>query len=280
MTINKNSIKRCAFVSDSSRPSCNNTCFTIVATACVVPPVGVPGLIRSDPVDRLTDYINTLRKWLKTDDRRIGNIVILENSGYPPQELLDLILRDLIWDGDRSVEVISYVAPARPYGLHYGYSEFQMIDDLIDYSEFRSEFFIKVTGRYYYSKISKLIDAVGSDFTFVFDSISRPSIPFFLNNPAKSASVGIFLCRREYFNKFIRSLYVMMCNKPRFTHIEDIIFDKFIVTHGSDGVLCRFPVNCDPEGFGGNGDNLKSGSKRMKSIVRALFRRVFPNVWI
>jgi hypothetical protein len=71
-----------------------------------------------------------------------------------------------------------------------------------------------------------------------------------------------------------------MEDKPRKTHIEGIIYDKFVHMHGSGGISMRFPVQCTPYGIGGNGQNLASPRKRIEGCVRAAQRTLCPWLWI
>lgn len=253
--------------------------YTLLATACITPPIGTRGLVRASPELRLRDYIEALSKSLKIEDSRIGKLVLLENSGFSASRLGKLIT-ERAGEIRRDIEVISYLAPQRPEGVHYGYSEFQMIDDLMDRSIWLSSKFIKITGRYWYPDISLLLDKIPTDIKFAFDSVRRPALPPFLKNPARSADIGIFVASKDFYDTYVRRLYLSMAERPRFSHIEDRIFDSFVNNGNYENLICRFPVNCEPAGFGGNGDDLRAMDKKIKSAVRALARRVVPDFWI
>ncbi len=268
--------------------------FFILATACVAPKP-VPGLVRVLPQDRLSDYVKACAWWLALDDDRLGTLVILENSGYDPVSLGESILAELETRGGchkRGMEIITYYGPDRPIGLHYGYSEFQMIDDLLDrsLSAKRYRLFIKTTGRYLYPDISRLLDrwCFGKmdnkgrychvRLRFLCDSKNIPR--FLWRKPARSASVGLFVTSLDYYNNSIRSLYKNMDDRPRHTHIEDIIYDKLLNLHSSRGIFIRFPTNCEPNGIGGNGEPLFSTGKRIKALIRGVCRVIAPTLWI
>ena len=257
---------------------CNKQPYAILATACVAPPVN-PKVLRFDPKVRLNDYVLSLSRWLQSDNENLGDLVVLENSGIDPKEFCNKIINN-IKDPLRNIEVISYCSPSRPDGLHYGYSEFQMIDDLMDSSHFLGDMFVKVTGRYYYANASKVIESLPQRINFACDSKNRPGIPLLALNPARSVDVGLFISNKSFYNSNIRKLYAIMENKNRFTHIEDIIFDKFLKFHGKDNIYLRFPVSCYPEGVGGNGDNLCSTKKKIQNSIKAFIRFAYPKLWI
>lgn len=183
-------------------------------------------------------------------------------------------------DQRRNLEIISYKGPPKPDGLHYGWSEFRMIDDLMDTSTHLSGRFIKITGRYIYPRIDAYCKFLDSGVVFSIDSKNRPAIPFVIKNPARSCKAGIFFSEVDFYNFNIRKLYQEMRLEPRKTHIEDIIFDRLIDYHGKNGISLRFPVEVSPRGVGGNGQNLGSPRKVMESYVRASCRRFFPWFWL
>ncbi len=268
--------------------------FFILATACVTPKP-VPRLVRTLPQDRLSDYVKACARWLSLDDDRLGTLVIVENSGYDPALLGNGLLAELESRGQslkRGMEIITYRGPDRPSGIHYGYSEFQMIDDLLDQclSIKKYPLFIKATGRYIYPHIDRLLnkcdfhkaDNFGGCYqkrlTFLCDSKIIPG--FLWRQQFRTTSVGLFITDFEFFNSEIRCLYRTMKNAHRHTHIEDVIFDKLLPLHGHEGIFLRFPVNCEPRGIGGNGDQLGGPSKVIKAWIKSVARIIFPGLWL
>ena len=61
--------------------------YLLVMTACVDPSQGEYRLNRADPTIRLEDYKTALRFWLQFPDKRIRNILFIENSNYPLDRL-------------------------------------------------------------------------------------------------------------------------------------------------------------------------------------------------
>jgi len=253
--------------------------YSLLATACVAPPPA-PGLARAEPAERLSDYGDALAKWVDHRDPRIGNIIVLENSGQLVNELVDEIAKR-VRKPQRGIELISYVGPARAPGLHYGFSEFQMIDHLLDSATGAlNERLIKTTGRYYYPAISRLLDRLPENFSFVADSVVHAAVPYLGRAGGRTTRTGLFIAEAHFFDTKLRRLYQIMQPINRLSHIDDLIFDVFRGEHGREGIYMRFPVNCEPEGIGGNGDNFGSPKKRVKGALRGLLRAVAPSIWL
>lgn len=251
---------------------------TILATACVSPPPA-PFLIRVDPAERLRDYVRALAWWLDRDDLRLGPLVVLEDSGFDPHLLLSAV-HDAAVSPKRSIEVLSYIGPARPDGLHYGWSEFEMIDHFLDNSSLLGRRFMKVTGRYIFPRYGRLMDLIPDSIKLAFDSVERPAFPPLRPIAKRSADVAIFIADKDYYCKHVRHLYSCMRAVPRFTHIEDVLFDQFRSAHGNGQVMCRFPVSCDPAGIGGNGEDLTNLRVRGRRALRSLSRMILPGLWL
>lgn len=262
--------------SDFSDPITDS--WTLLATACVSPKY-VPGLNRFNPQQRLKDYVTSLRWYLTLTDSRFGPLVILENSGFGAENLLAEILSDPLISINRDIEILSYSAPDRPTGLHYGFSEFQMIDHLMDSSFLLTEKFVKVTGRYIFPDLSRLTALIPSELSFACDSTNRKKLRPIFWSDSRSANTSIFFARRPFFDANVRYLYKKMTSNPRLTHIEDIIFDIFFELNSTD-VSLRFPIYIHPSGIGGNGDNLDSWSKQAKTYVRRFCRQFLPGYWL
>jgi hypothetical protein len=255
----------------------NEATYSVLATACVRP-AAFPGLARTDPAARLDDYAGALAAVAGSTDPRIGPLVVLENSGADPEAFLARVL-DLLpgRNAARGIEVVSHQAPDRVPGLHYGYSEFQTIDQLMEHSTLLGPRFIKVTGRYRFPALSPLLGHVPAGSGFFCDSQDLPAIPG--RREQRTINASIFIADRRFYDARVRHLYRRMRQEYRFTHVENIIFDALIAEHHRSGeVTLRFPVPCDAVGVGGNGGALDGGKTRQR--LRALARRYFPGLWL
>lgn len=273
-------IRKAIFDFGFRQGSVTRSSIDVIVSACVSPPAN-PKLARSSSSNRIADYLKAISYLIALEEDILGSVIVLENSGFDPDTFGREILRELgSRRPNRNFEVLSCTAAARPDGLHYGYSEFQMFDVLLDDSEYFREctHFIKITGRYIYPKVCALVSCFSSDLNFVCDSKNIPA--FLWRKASQSTSVGLFYASKDFFNLHIRHLYLKMNNEPRHTHIEDIIFDRFHGRRADSKILLRFPVECAPSGIGGNGDNLNTHSKRIKSLIRSFFRKWAPSIWI
>lgn len=272
-------IRRARVDGPSRAPGVSPPLYSILATACIAPPA-YPGLQRTDPDIRMGDYLSALATLAVLDDARLGALVMLENSGMDPDRFIDDLLASM---GSRplrrSIEVVSYTAPPRPLLMHYGYSEFQMIDLLMDHSTLLASHFVKVTGRYRFPALSRLLDHVPVPPAWLCDAQDIPSI--LGRNASRTTSTALFIASRAFYDRRIRHLYREMQQRPRFTHVENLIYDELRPEHGfTPAVSLRFPVNCEAAGVGGNGDTLAGIGRRTRSSVRGLARRVAPRLWL
>ena len=253
--------------------------YSVLVTACVAPPSHA-GLQRTDPALRMQDYLSAVGTLAVLEDARLGALVVLENSGMDP----DLFIKCLVVSLGprplrRSVEVISCVAPPRPSLMHYGYSEFQMIDLLMDHSTLLTSHFVKITGRYLFPALSRLLDRISSQPSWLCDAQDIP--PILGRNASQTTNTSIFIASRAFFDSRIRHLYRRMQQLPRCSHVENLIYNELRPEHSFGGGVClRLPINCEPIGIGGNGEELASVSRRMKSSVRGLARHIAPRIWL
>ena len=274
------SVRRaCVDAPSSPLPGRSAPLYSLLATACVTPPAQSE-LRRTDPALRMQDYLSALSSLAALDDERVGALVVLENSGMDP----DLFIRDLLATLGprplrRSVEVISCVAPPRPPLMHYGYAEFQMIDLLMDHSTLLTSNFVKITGRYRFPALSRLLNRISRPPCWLCDARDVPQILGW--NASQTTNTSIFIASRGFFDRRIRHLYERMQQLPRFSHVENLIYDELRPEHRFGGDVClRLPINCEPVGIGGNGEVLDSFRRRMKSLARGLARRIAPWIWL
>ena len=107
----------------------------LLLTACIAPTAATLQkhvLQRSDPLVRLHDYKTALQYWLNYPDDRITGIVFIENSHFSLAELQQLAADSN--SQQRSIEFLKCQPEEVPDGVHYGYSELQMIDEAFDRS--------------------------------------------------------------------------------------------------------------------------------------------------
>ena len=254
--------------------------FTVVMTACLRPaPEFATSLVRTDAALRMRDYLEGLHFWLHLPDPRINRIIFLENTAHPLDEPAALAARDN--PQGRECEFLSFNANEIPAGLHYGYAEYHMIDVGLARSRLwpASDYLIKATGRYRFPDISRLLDRLPPGFLVAADTRENTR---FTSKPYHFVTAPLLVARRDFFDRHIRTAYQRMHPPPPYygQFIEDALYDALMPLRGQDGVVLRWPVNCDPAGVGANGDRYDTLRKRLLRLARAIGRRLIPNWWL
>lgn len=258
-----------------------NEKYVLLLTACIAPTATTlqkHTLRRSDPLVRMHDYKTALRYWLDFHDERITGIVFIDNSGHSLDEL-----RQVAIDSNshhRDVEFLKCEPEAIPDGLHYGYSELEMIDEAFDRSELIREcgYVIKATGRLYFPALSKLLDRISGDCSFVADCRDFK----FGKYEKHYVLTTMFVVQRAFYQDVLQDA------KSRMIVLGDGLIEtlyfrllKPLSSRRPDSVVLRFPINVDPVGVGAHWNNdYTSFKSRLVSTSRAVCRRCLPTLRI
>lgn len=129
----------------------------LIMTATVVPPSGVPNLVRTDPSQRIADYAKAL-EWYACGTRCFDRIVFAENSAADVPELRELAER--LAPG--RVEFASFQGLDHPPAYDRAYGEFKLLDWAMSHSttvrDAPPETVIwKVTGRYLVRNVDEIV---------------------------------------------------------------------------------------------------------------------------
>ncbi len=251
-----------------------NKDFLVVLTGTITPSPGAL-VSRSDPALRRADYLNAFKFWLDHPDSRFRRILFAENSGADLAEF-----RTLADQSGKEVEIIQIPPNPPPPRKHYGYSELQMIDLVLAKSKLRKKttHMIKATGRLTFPALPRLLDRLPENFRFVGDARAR--LPF---RPSERGfvSVQLFLTKHDFYDQALRTGYHDLTesyNYPEF--LEHLFFERLTPLKGQDGVLLRFPINCEPVGIGAHWGMRYDNPKRVAiAKVRAFLRVVAPDFW-
>jgi hypothetical protein len=252
--------------------------YLLVMTACVDPSKGTYPLKRADPETRLSDYQISLRYWLNLPDLRLKNVLFIENSGYP-RSTLERIAREENPFG-KQIEFVSLDCNGYPDGGHYGYAELKMLDLGLQASKLRgiTTHMIKISGRFRFPSISRLLDRIPADFDAVADA--RDSTFLFRNHDNPYVTTPIILFKHAFYSAYLQDCYRDL-ESGRITHMESVYYEKLISLKNSHKVFFRFPCNVTPLGFPAHRTSSYSGPKEaLKNSIRAIARRVAPNWWI
>ncbi|MEI2269258.1 hypothetical protein OHB93_08060 [Microbacterium sp. No. 7] len=252
--------------------------YTIVMTACVQPAETGIRVSRSDPQVRLQDYLQSVEAWLAMDDPDCEQVIFLENSGYPLDEVRrlgdsPLALRPLIAAhvGDNAV----------PEGVSYGYAELGMLDAASQSlgAWASADLLVKATGRLRFPALPRLIDRVGAGVQFLGDARNR-SLPRYRTSENGVITTQLLAFTPDFYGDHMLGLREAM--RPAMGHrlIESVIYRQLFPLEDGRRVRFRFPVSCDPLGHAGHWEKqYQSGADLSKSKARSLSRAIVPWWW-
>src|SRR3984893_14120500 len=109
----------------------NNAHNALLLTATIKPPVGIPELQRTDPVERMNDYIRALRFYCNVSEKVIPRIIFVENSESDLFQLHDAVSSA---NASHRVEFLSFNGLDYPPSYGRGYGEFKLLDYAMDHS--------------------------------------------------------------------------------------------------------------------------------------------------
>ena len=253
--------------------------YTLLLTACIDPSVSNykkhPNF-RRDALTRLNDYKTALEYWLSYDNLNLVGIVFVENSGYDLTELEEIVATKNT--NNISVEFLRQLAGPTPSGVHYGYSELEMIDFAFDHSDLikKSNYIIKATGRLYFPKLKNLLNKINSNFKVAIDSRDYK----FFKQEKHYLVTTIFMVEKDFYMQVLYDAKSKMT--PANGHMEKIYFTILKPLYLPKGdVILRFPFSMNPVGIGAHFNvNYSSSKKIFESRVRDFFRVLLPDFWI
>jgi hypothetical protein len=252
--------------------------YLLVMTACIDPSNGAYPLKRADPLVRLEDYKTALRYWLHLPDSRLGKILFLENSAYPLDSLRAIAGHENPLN--KQVEFVSLDCNWYPPGGHYGYAELRMLDLGLQQSELRrlTTHMIKVSGRFQFPALGRLLDRVPENFDAVADAKAWDGFREKRKHPYVTTPIILF--KHSFYAQHLQQSYHELESGP-LTHIETIYFEKLAALRPTHSIVLRFPCNVDPVGFPAHRDSSYSSPRdTLKNSFRAMARVLLPNWWI
>lgn len=141
-------------------------CLLLTSTIQVEHPEFLRADGRTDTNVRLRDYATALRAWI-SDQRTVGDIVFIDNSGYPLDALQDVVDRHA--SSGKRVELISFRTTGYSATRGRSYGELDIMDAALRTSVLLKESarFAKVTGRVFIPNFDAIMAAVAPDFDIV-----------------------------------------------------------------------------------------------------------------
>ena len=182
----------------SNLPDC------LLLTATVVPQVSM--VQRSDPNDRLEDYLSALEYYAECTDLPI---LVLENSGYP----IEMECRYQALASQRDIEILHF-NPEPDVSRGKGFQEFAMIDKAINILGGRINRFIKITGRYQAANFKMLTSG-------------QKPLCIDLHRLLGVAITSFFICDTSFYKQHIKGLYKKAFDEEG-VFIEHVLYDYII----------------------------------------------------
>lgn len=175
---------------------------------------------RSNPLVRESDYINSIKKWIKNTTYLI---VFCENSGYPIDKIKSIVEQY----GRNQIELLQFNGQNFPGEFGKGYGELLIIKYAIQNSNLiqNSDYVIKVTGRYFIKNIKKIADVLlKNDNIYVMADLQRN---------LTWADTRIFAFKPSFFTNYL-SKYQDMINDSQGFYLEHALA-RAILCAISDG---------------------------------------------
>ena len=244
----------------------------LLLTATIKPPPGVPALKRTDPAQRMDDYVRAFRYYLGTLGTTFDRIVFVDNSASDLGPLEALIAGSSM---SGRVELLSYFGLDYPSPFGRGYGEFKLVDYAMDNAKFLQGDVVvwKCTGRYIVRNIDRLVR-------------TRPPVDVYChlrNYPLRLCELFLMSFTRHGFDTVIRGTYRLLRNDavPGVHTNEEITFRQLVDAWPPGlAVAKRFEDTPLVDGIRGWNDQRYSGKHSPKTLLRRLARVVAPWLWI
>ena len=251
-----------------------NKAATLILTATIAPPPGVPNLKRISPQQRRLDYLDALRFYLGLSSDVIGHIVFLENSG---SDLADLQQLAETRGQGKEVEFISFHGLDYPPAYGRAYGEFRMLDYGFAHSSHLlsitdHEFVWKITGRLKVYNLPAIIAKAPSTYALLMD---------FLRRPTQMVDLRLLSCSRAGYRQLFEGLYATLREDALKMSAESYLYQLWVDHLPELGIVPRHLLQPKIGGIGGqHNENYYAGINVSKYWIRSLARHCTPNLWI
>ena len=161
-------------------------------TACIKP-INMPYVERVSEIDRLNDYKKTFNKWC--NNKLVDKIIYIENSGYDLRFFKNKA-KDF---PQKEIEIISSnLNNTFQKKLGKGYGEYLCFKEITDKSIIykNTEFFIKITGRYYMNNYKKFFNEFKK---------KKADIYICIKNNLSFAESHVFGGSKKFFSDYVIS---------------------------------------------------------------------------
>jgi hypothetical protein len=241
---------------------------TLLITATIAPPPGVPKLKRTDPAQRMRDYAEALDFYCRLPADMIHRIVFIENSAADVSPLRDVAEKA---GAASRMEFVSFNGLDHPPAYGRGYGEFKLLDHAIQNSPSLSkaaddERLWKTTGRYRVLNLVKLIRTAPAEFDLYCDLRDRP-IPWM--------DLRVFAATVAGYRKLLMGLYTQLredvLHMSPEQHLRPIIGELA----KSNRIVTRFRREPSVDGIRGmDSKNYSTGVNLLKYWYRSTTRHI------
>ena len=252
----------------------------LLLTATITPKAGVPNLKRTNPQQRLQDYLQALEFYLHHVGQACDGIIFVENSNSDISEL-----RALVEKHDLAEKVEFVVFEGLDYPPHYdrGYGEFRLLDHGMAHSKMIQEssasktVIWKFTGRYTIHNLDKIIATQPQQFDLYCNCRNYPKYwvdTYFMAWTPE----GYETCLRDVYHR----LKTNVPGIPKGTAAEELLRSwleqRFIRSHAK--IIRRFRTTPELGGIRGADNRGYSTDNQWKYKLRQGISKFLPWVWI
>lgn len=250
-----------------------NNEYVLLMTACIEPKNLNRPSFRATPHVRLEDYKKAFEYWLNYPDKRIKAIVFAENSGYELTKLKEIADRKNIYK--RNIEFLQFEETERLPGVHYGYSDMEIIDHAIYSSKLiiSNSIIIKTTGRLYFPKLNKLLDLQDKNQYDFFSDVRDFSFRKFEKHYIVTT---LFIIKPVFYKQHLYDIKRELTENTA-SHMETLYFKILRPLRQSNRIQLGFPFLISTIGIGAHSNSdYASFKKRIEAIGLFILRRILP----
>jgi hypothetical protein len=241
---------------------------TLVLSATITPPPGVPDLQRTDPQQRIGDYARALDFYCRLPETFIRRIVFIENSATDLTPLREVVSKA---NASGRVEFVSFDGLDHPPQYGRGYGEFKLLDYAMEHSHTLksvsdTERLWKVTGRYRVLNLVDLIRSAPQGFALYCDMRDFP-IPW--------VDLRVFGVTLAGYRRLLRGVYSHLREDVNHMPPEQYLRPVIERLKTSHPIVSVFRRELRIDGIRGmDGQNYSSGVNLLKYWVRRTIRRL------
>lgn len=194
----------------------NKNNMAIVLTGTIIPNSTM--VVISDPTIRRNEYLKAINFY-----RQFAHVFFLENSSYP-------LMSDAEFTAIPNLSIRKF-APSKFFERGKGFQEFEMLDKWIESETTLPQKWLKITGRYIYYDIDKILNDCNSNQE---SKIIIDQHIFF-----KRAQTAIFCVNTDYYKQNIYGIY-HLCDDRTGEWVERVLYRKLMTLKNSDFQIFSF----------------------------------------